>query len=147
MTDDTRRFRCRCPEGCGHTALPTPKPLVKQPAPIPNDREAIADLVIVDHHDRKAHGINVYGTPCQPFNGRNALQDAYEEVLDLSIYLKQAIVEKEESRDLHAKVQHMQALARDYLENYRQDMPVFHLAAGILAIAEHAIAGETAATP
>ena len=40
-----------------------------------------------------------YGTPLQPHNGRDALQDAYEEALDLAAYLKQAIVERDTVAD------------------------------------------------
>ena len=38
-------------------------------------------------------GIVKYGKPVTPFNGRHALKDAYEEVLDLAVYLKQKLVE------------------------------------------------------
>lgn len=44
---------------------------------------------------REAHGVRTYGTPLQPHNGRSALQDAYEEALDLACYLKQALIEQE----------------------------------------------------
>lgn len=40
------------------------------------------------------HGIAKYGTPVQAFNGRSALWDAYEEVLDLAVYLKQRLEEE-----------------------------------------------------
>jgi len=30
-----------------------------------------------------------------PFNGRDALKDAYEEALDLAMYLKQAMIERD----------------------------------------------------
>lgn len=65
-----------------------------QPKPTPNDRIPIADLVIQDMCDRKAFGIQQYGTPLQAFNGRDSLQDAYEETLDLAVYLKQCMEEK-----------------------------------------------------
>ena len=39
-----------------------------------------------------------YGTALQPHNGRDALLDAYEEALDLAMYLKQAIVERDGGR-------------------------------------------------
>jgi len=42
---------------------------------------------------RRKMGIEKYGTPLQPNNGRNALIDAYQEVLDLAVYLKQKIIE------------------------------------------------------
>ena len=34
-----------------------------------------------------------YGTPLQAFNGRNAIVDAYQEALDLVVYLRQVIEE------------------------------------------------------
>lgn len=42
-----------------------------------------------DAKKRNEFGIAKYGTPLQPFNGRDALQDAYEEALDLVAYLQQ----------------------------------------------------------
>lgn len=50
-------------------------------------------LVIKDMEERRIHGIEKYGTPVQPFNGRDPLVDAYQEALDLCVYLRQAIVE------------------------------------------------------
>jgi hypothetical protein len=41
-------------------------------------------------------GIAKYGTPLQTFNGRDPLIDAYQEALDLAVYLKQAIMERKE---------------------------------------------------
>jgi len=67
-----------------------------QPLPTPNDRPHIIDLVMQDLRDRKALGIARYNTPLQPFNGRDSLQDAYEEAMDEIFYIKQAILEKEE---------------------------------------------------
>lgn len=89
-----------------------------EPAPTPNDRPAIWDLVVADVEGtmsvnypesseiavkthavadmraRDAFGRAKYGTPLQPENGRDALVDAYQEALDLSVYLKQSVVEK-----------------------------------------------------
>jgi len=56
----------------------------------------IADLVIEDMRARKKLGMERYGVPLRPNNGRDALQDAYEEALDLAVYLKQAIEERVE---------------------------------------------------
>lgn len=64
-----------------------------QPPPISNNHPAIADLVIADMARRKRVGIERYGVPLQPFNGRNALIDAYQEVLDLTVYLRQRLEE------------------------------------------------------
>lgn len=67
----------------------------KQPKPIKNNEPHINDLVVEDLLERKKAGIKKYGVALQAFNGRNALQDAYEEALDLAQYLKQKIVEEE----------------------------------------------------
>lgn len=66
-----------------------------QPLPVGNDLPVMHDLVIEDLRRRLEVGIRRYGQPLQPFNGRNALRDAYEEVLDLAVYLRQAIWEVE----------------------------------------------------
>jgi hypothetical protein len=52
-------------------------------------------MVIADIEKRKAVGLERYGTLLQPFNGRDALRDAYEEALDLAQYLRQAIEERD----------------------------------------------------
>ena len=66
-----------------------------QAMPTINDRPFVQDAVISDIQERKELGVRRYGTALQPFNGRDALQDAYEEALDLAIYLKQAIIERD----------------------------------------------------
>lgn len=69
--------------------------VVDQPDPIKNNRPCIQDLVIADIESRKAVGLERYGTLLQPFNGRDALMDAYAEALDLCQYLRQAIEERD----------------------------------------------------
>jgi hypothetical protein len=89
-----------------------------QPMPTKNDQPCVQDLVIQDLHRlsasldrqphidddayalviadveaRKAIGLAKYGTLLQPFNGRNALVDAYQEAGDLVQYLRQAKAE------------------------------------------------------
>lgn len=68
---------------------------MSQPDPVPNDHPAVWDLVIADMRARDAKGRATYGTPLQPHNGRDALQDALEEALDLVAYLRQAIYERD----------------------------------------------------
>ena len=51
-------------------------------------------LVLKDMEERRIHGMIKYGVPVQPHNGRNALVDAYQEALDLCVYLRQAIEEQ-----------------------------------------------------
>ena len=67
----------------------------EQPDPILNERPAVWDLVQKDMRDRDAEGRRKYKTPLQPFNGRDALTDAYQEALDLVVYLRQAIFERD----------------------------------------------------
>jgi len=78
-----------------------------QPMPTKNNNEYIQDLVIDDLRkmspatlpiiddieERKQFGIKKYGTALQAHNGRDCLQDAFEENLDLVMYLKQYMVE------------------------------------------------------
>ena len=57
-------------------------------------KEIVIEYVMADLVARAEHGKQTYGTYLETFNGRNALQDAYEEALDLAMYLKQAILEQ-----------------------------------------------------
>jgi len=58
-------------------------------------KPAIWDIVIEDMRLRDRVGRVRYGTPLQPNNGRDTLRDAYEEGLDLVVYLRQAIWERD----------------------------------------------------
>jgi hypothetical protein len=51
--------------------------------------------VAADFRRRDRKGKRTYGTRLQPFNGRDALRDSYEEALDLAVYLRQAIYERD----------------------------------------------------
>jgi hypothetical protein len=63
--------------------------------PTPNKSESVQEQVIKDIRIRMGIGIQRYGTLLQPNNGRDALLDAYEEALDLTMYLKQALLERD----------------------------------------------------
>lgn len=67
-----------------------------QPPPEPGQGD-IWKLVIADMKERRETGISRYGTPLQANNGRDALVDAYQEALDLAVYLRQAIEERAET--------------------------------------------------
>ena len=67
-----------------------------EPPPIKNNKPAVWVLVMEDMALRDDFGRAKYGTPLQPNNGRDALKDAYEEALDLCVYLRQAIYERDE---------------------------------------------------
>lgn len=65
-----------------------------EPPPIPNDKPAVWDLVLRDIKERDAAGAAKYGTRLQPHNGRRPLVDAYQEMLDAVVYLRQEIFER-----------------------------------------------------
>lgn len=88
MTD--KGDECECPT-CTFEVTST----LDQPMPTKSDRPAIWDLVIADMQERDQVGRARYGTPLQAFNGRDALKDAYAEALDLAVYLRQAIAERD----------------------------------------------------
>ncbi len=61
------------------------------------ERTQVLPLVEADLRARIEKGTREYGEPLTTHNGRDALVDAYEEALDLALYLRQAI----EERDRH----------------------------------------------
>lgn len=73
----------------------------KNPPPVHNSKPRAWDLVIKDMDARNVFGMNKYGTPLQPFNGRDALTDAYEEALDLCVYLRTAIYERDNPKNVY----------------------------------------------
>lgn len=66
----------------------------KQPLPTPG-KELVTEEVIKDLKLRTELGVRKYGQPLATFDGRDALQDAYEEVLDLAQYLKKELMERD----------------------------------------------------
>jgi len=67
---------------------------IDQPPPIKNTLPPVWDAVIKDMHERHEVGVKRYGMALQPFNGRRSLEDAYAELLDGAVYLKQRIQER-----------------------------------------------------
>lgn len=109
-----------------------------QPLPIGNDmpicHEMVArdlfqhptdvDLfVAADIDKRLRRGIQRYGQPLQPFNGRDFHQDAYEEVLDACAYVWGAVYEARAHGD---------EIAYDTLLAYYKDL--LNLAKGLRAL-------------
>lgn len=66
-----------------------------EPAPVQNQHPALWDLVVQDMRGRDTFGLNKYNTRLQPFNQRDMLKDAYQEALDLAVYLRGAIYERD----------------------------------------------------
>jgi len=70
----------------------------EQPTPHGTGPE-IAPLVIKDIEARIEKGIATYGEPLRSHNGRSAMRDMYEELLDAAIYCKQVLVEHQAALD------------------------------------------------
>lgn len=131
------------PTGDGACLMPTRAGRIgdTQDMPKPNDREHIHDLVSDDIAEklrasnaplavrlcaefarRKALGVERYGTPLQPRNGRKALLDAREELVDAAVYLRQAMEEAQldaddEVQDSEKYDQHLER-SQDIWEQY-----------------------------
>lgn len=92
----------------GDLLMSSPDAMWGQRDPIPNDREptwelvirdlerspwVYSSLVVADARSRDEMGMRKYGTRLQSHNGRDPLKDAYEEALDLAVYLRNCIEE------------------------------------------------------
>jgi len=69
-----------------------------QAAPIGGGVE-VGELVLSDMRDRIALGQERYGSKLKTFNGRDALVDAYQEAIDLVMYLRQEIEERNSAQE------------------------------------------------
>jgi hypothetical protein len=66
-----------------------------QPKPKPNNHPAAWDLVLKDIKKRDDFGLRKYGVRLQPYNGRDTLQDVYEELLDAVVYIRTLLYERD----------------------------------------------------
>ena len=66
----------------------------KQEVKMQKNKPVVAQ-VMIDLTERMEIGIKTYGEALRANNGRDALQDAYEEALDLACYLKQVMIERD----------------------------------------------------
>jgi len=71
-----------------------------QPAPS-RGTHSVTDAVIDDLQKRREGGVKKYGTELQTFNGRNALIDCYQELLDATLYIRQQLTENKFADDYH----------------------------------------------
>lgn len=76
----------------GDGFIPKDAATAKQPAP-KGSGSPILGMVLADLTNRALEGKEKYGEPLLAHNGRNPLWDAYQEALDLAMYLRQAIEE------------------------------------------------------
>ena len=58
-------------------------------------KTVVIDLVLSDMKERAEKGRERYGYYLETQNGRDALWDAYQEAIDLVMYLRQLIEERE----------------------------------------------------
>lgn len=65
-----------------------------QALPVATNGPFIHELVIEDVRERMTFGSSKYGTALQSHNGRDMLRDAYEEAIDLAVYLRGLIEER-----------------------------------------------------
>lgn len=66
-----------------------------QPDPEVNTNAPVVEWVVAFLDERAYLGEQKYGTKLQPHNGRDALRDAFEEAVDLAMYLAQALIERD----------------------------------------------------
>lgn len=64
---------------------------VYEPDPVRTNEVPIWELVIQDMKERDQAGRRKYGTPLQASNGRDALVDLYQELMDACVYIRQEI--------------------------------------------------------
>ena len=60
----------------------------------------VTEQLIAFLRGRSEHGQRKYGVALKPFDGRNTLMDALEEVTDLSQYIMKRVMENEEIAEL-----------------------------------------------
>lgn len=91
MTDNHfKLFSC-----CVHNHEHDADSVCKQTTPPHDGTTRVLDCVIDDLKSRAEMGKEKYGHYLETNNGRNALQDAYEEALDLCMYMKQKLLEEQ----------------------------------------------------
>lgn len=66
-----------------------------QPLPVVNDERPVQDQVVEYIERRKLVGVERYGTPLQANNGRDALRDLFEELVDAVNYCAQMLIERD----------------------------------------------------
>ena len=98
---------------------------IPEPMPTPNHHPAVWDLVIADMQERDRIGDQKYGTRLQPHNGRDFLVDAYQESLDLVVYLRGEIHQRNGGFVGHynalAKAVNQNAVSKGWWDDERND--------------------------
>jgi hypothetical protein len=80
--------------------------LPSQPPPKPG-QDVVLFHVLQDVMGRAEKGLIIYGTLLETDNGRDALEDALDEAIDLVFYLKQAIMERNQQRIINQRMKEL----------------------------------------
>lgn len=64
-----------------------------QPLPTPG-KQSVTDALLRALAERRQYGVTKYGRELETHNGRDALKDAWEEAVDLTVYLTQLRLER-----------------------------------------------------
>ena len=76
---------------------------INKPQPKPQGKgKVVINYVISDLLERAEVGKKKYGTYLETGNSRDALIDAYQEAMDLVMYLRQLILEREDYAGLYS---------------------------------------------
>ncbi len=103
----------------------------EQNLPKHSDGPDITTLVKDDLESRAKKGVETYGARLKPSNGRNALIDAYQEALDLGVYLKQRLVEEEVFlQELDKSISHAKANNSPELEGLLKAKKIYKAIVG-----------------
>ena len=84
-------------QGAGANSTKPLAATLDQPPPSANAHPGVWSLVVRDMMARDRVGRERYGVPLQPHNGRDALVDLYQELLDAVVYLRQHFLERDGS--------------------------------------------------
>lgn len=77
------------------SSVEEPSPMVGGSGSIPGGEQSLQDQVIADLEKRKEIGLASYGTLLYTNNGRDMLNDLYEELLDACCYIAGVIKERD----------------------------------------------------
>lgn len=103
-----------------------------QPPPTPSDGVPVTELLQRLfprwQQERAAAGLKKYGVLLQANNGRDALADAMQELLDAPLYVLQAAIEREQDKELifHleervSQAEHSRKIAWKEVEDLRRE--------------------------
>lgn len=98
-----------------------------------SDSPDMTDYIVDRLHTRRDNGVEKYGQPLYAWDGRNTVQDALEETLDLAAYLAKLGIEREQTAELllrasnfirpYAQFDDLRAEMRTRARQLRDDVP------------------------